>query len=103
MTVGVWWSRGRHVASGWPPPPRLYRTGWTVVAAMRSPEEGMERLRELTGAGLDDPRLIGIRLDLDDDDSIAAAGEAIQVAVGAPYGLVHNAASRGSAASRRCP
>ena len=69
----------------------LYRTGWTVVAAMRSPEEGMERLRTLTDAAIDDPRLVGVRLDLDDSDSIAAASEAIQIAVGTPYGLVHNA------------
>ena len=69
----------------------LYRSGWTVVAAMRSPEQGVERLRTLTGAGLDDPRLVPIRLDLDDSDSIANATEAIQIAVGTPYGLVHNA------------
>jgi len=73
----------------------LYRTGWTVVAAMRSPEQGMERLRTLTGSAIDDPRLVGIRLDLDDSDSIAAASEAIRIAVGTPYGLVHNAGIAG--------
>src|SRR5262249_20050022 len=39
----------------------------------------------------DDPRLVGIRLDLDDPTSIAAAAKAIEDAVGAPDALVHNA------------
>ncbi|MGI8336933.1 SDR family NAD(P)-dependent oxidoreductase [Actinomadura scrupuli] len=69
----------------------LYRQGWRVVAAMRSPEAGLERLRAATGAGPDDPRLIGVRLDLDDHESVAAAAEAITAAVGAPDVLVHNA------------
>lgn len=68
----------------------LYHRGWKVVAAMRSPESGMERLRAATGAG-DDARLFGVRLDLQDSDSIAAAAEDIERAVGAPYALVHNA------------
>ncbi len=73
----------------------LHRVGWTVVAAMRSPEQGLERLRAITGSGQDDPRLIGVRLDIDDADSIAAASRAIQNAVGSPDGLVHNAGVAG--------
>ena len=70
---------------------RLYREGWRVVAAMRSPERGMALLREATGAGADDERLIGVQLDLLDAGSISAAAKAIGEAVGAPYALVHNA------------
>ena len=73
----------------------LYRAGWTVVGAMRSPEQGLEHLRAATGSGKDDGRLIGVRLDLDDPDSIAAASRAIQDAVGSPDGLVHNAGVAG--------
>ncbi|MCV7443541.1 SDR family NAD(P)-dependent oxidoreductase [Mycobacterium paraense] len=70
---------------------RLYRAGWRVVAAMRTPDRGMALLREETGAGADDDRLIGVQLDLTDGASIAAAAKAIEEAVGAPYALVHNA------------
>jgi NAD(P)-dependent dehydrogenase (short-subunit alcohol dehydrogenase family) len=70
---------------------RLYRDGWRVVAAMRTPEKGMALLREATGARDDDDRLIGVQLDLLDPASIAAAAKAIEEAVGAPYALVHNA------------
>jgi NAD(P)-dependent dehydrogenase (short-subunit alcohol dehydrogenase family) len=70
---------------------RLYRDGWRVVAAMRTPEKGMLLLREATGAAEDDDRLIGVQLDLLDAASIAAAAKAIEDAVGAPYALVHNA------------
>lgn len=69
---------------------RLYREGWRVVAAMRTPDEGMPLLRRVTGA-TDDERLIGVQLDLTDNASIAAAAKAIEEAVGAPYALVHNA------------
>jgi NAD(P)-dependent dehydrogenase (short-subunit alcohol dehydrogenase family) len=69
----------------------LYRRGWRVVAAMRSPEPGLDRLRALAGARADDPRLIGVRLDLTDPASIAAAAKAIEEAAGAPDALVHNA------------
>jgi NAD(P)-dependent dehydrogenase (short-subunit alcohol dehydrogenase family) len=51
----------------------------------------MERLREATGARADDPRLIGVQLDLTDAASVTAAAKSITEAVGAPYGLVHNA------------
>ncbi|MCV7411642.1 17-beta-hydroxysteroid dehydrogenase [Mycobacterium florentinum] len=70
---------------------RLYREGWRVVAAMRTPEKAMPLLRAATGAGEDDDRLIGVQLDLLDSGSIAAAAKAIEEAVGAPYALVHNA------------
>ena len=58
---------------------------------MRSPDAGLERLRAATGAGAIDPRLIGVRLDLEDPSSITAAAKAIEAAVGAPDVLVHNA------------
>ncbi len=80
-------SRGLGVASA----VRLYRDGWRVVAAMRTPDRGMAVLREATGAGEDDDRLIGVQLDLTDAASISAAAKAIEEAVGAPYALVHNA------------
>jgi NAD(P)-dependent dehydrogenase (short-subunit alcohol dehydrogenase family) len=70
---------------------RLYREGWRVVAAMRTPDRGMPLLREATGASEDDDGLIGVQLDLMDAASIAAAAKAIEEAVGAPYALVHNA------------
>jgi NAD(P)-dependent dehydrogenase (short-subunit alcohol dehydrogenase family) len=70
---------------------RLYRDGWRVVAAMRTPEEGMPLLRAATAAGDDDDRLIGVQLDLTDTASIAVAAKAIEEAVGAPYAVVHNA------------
>jgi NAD(P)-dependent dehydrogenase (short-subunit alcohol dehydrogenase family) len=69
----------------------LYARGWRVVAAMRSPDVGLERLRSATGAGEDDPNLIGVPLDLTDPASVAAAAKLIEEAVGAPHALVHNA------------
>ncbi len=51
----------------------------------------MERLREATGAAGDDPRLIGVPLDLTDTASVEAAAKLIEEAVGAPHALVHNA------------
>ena len=80
-------SRGLGLASA----THLYRQGWRVVAAMRSPETGLERLRTATGAGNDDPRLLGVRLDLDDPQSIEAATKTILQQIGAPDVLVHNA------------
>src|SRR6201995_281993 len=70
---------------------RLYREGWRVVAAMRTPEQGMARLREATGAEADDERLIGVQLDLMDHASVTAAAKYIGEAVGAPFAIVHNA------------
>jgi NAD(P)-dependent dehydrogenase (short-subunit alcohol dehydrogenase family) len=69
----------------------LYKLGWRVVAAMRSVESGLERLRAETGASVDDSRLIGVKLDLSDAASITSAADAILHAVGAPDVLVHNA------------
>jgi NAD(P)-dependent dehydrogenase (short-subunit alcohol dehydrogenase family) len=80
-------SRGLGLASA----VQLYARGWRVVGAMRSPDAGLERLRAATGAAADDPRLVGVRLDLDDPSSIVAAAKAIEEAVGAPDALVHNA------------
>ena len=80
-------SRGLGLASA----THLYERGWRVVGAMRSPDVGLERLRAATGAAADDPRLIGVRLDLAELPSIAAAAKDIEAAVGAPDVLVHNA------------
>jgi NAD(P)-dependent dehydrogenase (short-subunit alcohol dehydrogenase family) len=80
-------SRGLGFASA----KHMYGLGWTAVAAMRSPDTGLSKLRAETGAAEDDPRLIGVQLDLTDPASIAAAAKAIEEAVGAPYALVHNA------------
>jgi NAD(P)-dependent dehydrogenase (short-subunit alcohol dehydrogenase family) len=70
---------------------RLYREGWRVVAAVRTPDRAMPLLREATGASDDDDRLIGVQLDLIDAASISAAAKVIEERVGAPYALVHNA------------
>lgn len=70
---------------------RLYRDGWHVLAAMRSVDAGMARLREATGARGDDPRLTAVALDLTDTASIAAAAKSIEEAAGAPFAVVHNA------------
>jgi len=80
-------SRGLGLASA----THLYALGWRVVAAMRSPDLGLERLRAATGAAAGDARLIGVRLDLEDPASITAAAKVIEEAVGAPDALVHNA------------
>jgi len=69
----------------------LYGIGWTVVAAVRSPDEALERLRERTGSSAADPRLVAVRLDLEDPASIEAAAGSILDTVGAPFGVVHNA------------
>src|SRR6185369_2643204 len=80
-------SRGLGLASA----AHLYKQGWRVVGAMRSPDVGLDHLRAATGAGADDPRLIGVRLDLDDSESIVAAAKAINQQIGAPDVVVHNA------------
>jgi NAD(P)-dependent dehydrogenase (short-subunit alcohol dehydrogenase family) len=69
----------------------MYKRGWQVVAAMRSPESGLEALKSKTGAAVDDSRLIAIPLDLTDSASVTAAAKAIEQAVGAPHAVVHNA------------
>ncbi|MFZ0905255.1 MAG: SDR family oxidoreductase [Mycobacterium sp.] len=70
---------------------RLYREGWRVVAAMRTPDRGIPLLRQATGAAEIDDRLIGVQLDLTDTASVATAAKAIEEVVGTPYALVHNA------------
>jgi NAD(P)-dependent dehydrogenase (short-subunit alcohol dehydrogenase family) len=80
-------SRGLGLASA----AYLYKQGWRVVAAMRSVDAGLERLRAETSAAASDPRLLGVKLDLDSDESIAAAARTIEDMVGAPHVLVHNA------------
>ena len=81
----------RPEGSGFASTVRLYREGWRVVAAMRTPDRGMPLLREATGATEDDDRLIGVQLDLMDSASISAAAKTIEEAIGAPYALVNNA------------
>jgi NAD(P)-dependent dehydrogenase (short-subunit alcohol dehydrogenase family) len=80
-------SRGLGFASA----SHLYRQGWRVVAAMRSVDAGMESLRDATGARDDDPRLIGVPLDLTDSALVTAAAKSIVEVIDAPYGVVHNA------------
>ena len=80
-------SRGLGLASA----AHLHRQGWKVVAAVRSPDAALERLRSASGAAAGDPRLVAVRLDLDEPASIVAAARAIDEAVGAPDALVHNA------------
>jgi NAD(P)-dependent dehydrogenase (short-subunit alcohol dehydrogenase family) len=80
-------SRGLGLASA----VHLYKCGWRVVAAMRGLDAGLDRLRAETGATTEDPRLLGVKLDLDDTASIAAAAKTIEETVGAPDALVHNA------------
>ncbi len=80
-------SRGLGLASAaW-----LYRHGWHVIGAMRTPDAGLDRIRAATGAGVADPRLTGVRLNLTDPASIQDAVGAILDVVEAPFGLVHNA------------
>lgn len=80
-------SRGLGLASA----QHLYRKGWRVVAAMRSLDEGLDRLRAATGAASADSRLLGVHLDLLDPASIARAARQIQDLIGAPDVVVHNA------------
>lgn len=80
-------SRGLGLASA----AHLYSQGWRVVGAMRSVEAGLDKMRQAVGAKADDPRLVGVKLDLMDPASIPATGQAILDAVGAPDAVVHNA------------
>ncbi|MGH3556604.1 MAG: SDR family oxidoreductase [Mycobacterium sp.] len=80
-------SRGLGLASA----THMHKQGWRVVAAMRSPEFGLEALRSKIGVAVDDSRLIAVPLDLVDSASVTAAAKAIEAAVGAPHALVHNA------------
>src|SRR5262245_60601718 len=92
-------SRGLGLASA----THLYTLGWRVIGAMRSPDAGLERLRAATGAAAGDPRLVGVRLDLDDFGSITAAAKAIEDTVGAPDALVHNAGIAGVGCAEEMP
>ncbi|MBY8862115.1 SDR family oxidoreductase [Nocardia sp. CA2R105] len=80
-------SRGLGLASA----AHLYHRGWRVVAAMRSVDAGLQRLRERTGAAPGDARLVGVALDLTDTSSIERAAKQILEVTGAPDALVHNA------------
>ncbi|WP_405182459.1 SDR family oxidoreductase [Nocardia sp. NBC_01377] len=92
-------SRGLGLASA----KYLYHRGWRVVAAVRSMDKGMAALREATGAAEDDPRLLGVRLDLCDPDSVAAAALAIGELVGVPDAVVHNAGIAAAGAVEETP
>ncbi len=92
-------SRGLGLASA----AHLYGQGWRVVAAVRSPDSASAALRGETGAGADDPRLLTIRLDITQQDSILAAAAEIERAVGAPDALVHNAGIAASGCVEEMP
>src|SRR4051794_16321479 len=64
-------SRGLGLASA----VRLYREGWRVVAAVRTPNDCVALLREAAGAPDDDDRLVCVQLDLLDSASVAAAAK----------------------------
>lgn len=92
-------SRGLGLASA----THLYQQGWRVVAAMRSVDKGMATLRAATGAKADDPRLLGVKLDLNDLASIPATASAIEALVGAPDVVVHNAGIAAAGGSEETP
>lgn len=92
-------SRGLGLASA----THLYRQGWRVVTAMRAVEAGLEHLRAATGASVDDPRLLGVKLDLRDLAAIPLAARAIEDAVGAPDVLVHNAGVAAAGGAEETP
>jgi NAD(P)-dependent dehydrogenase (short-subunit alcohol dehydrogenase family) len=92
-------SRGLGLASA----THLYQQGWHVIAAMRSVDKGLEKLRAATGATANDPRLIGVKLDLADSVSISEAARAIENAVGAPDVIVHNAGVAAAASAEETP
>lgn len=92
-------SRGLGLASA----THLYRQGWRVIAAMRSVDSGLKSLRAATGVDENDPRLLGIKLDLADSASIAHAAEEIKTLVGAPDVLVHNAGLAAAGGAEETP
>ena len=55
-------SRGLGLASA----AHLYKRGWHIVAAMRTPQVGLQNILDATGASADSSRLIGVQLDLTD-------------------------------------
>jgi NAD(P)-dependent dehydrogenase (short-subunit alcohol dehydrogenase family) len=81
----------------------LHRRGWTVLAAMRSPDRDISGVRAAAGAADDDERLIPISLDLDDQGSVDAAVAEISGRVGAPDGVVHNAGLAGVGSIEEMP
>ena len=81
----------------------LHRQGWTVLAAMRTPDAGLARLKEDLDSAHDPRRLIGVRLDLEDPTSIESAIARILDTVGAPDGVVHNAGLAGAGAVEEMP
>jgi NAD(P)-dependent dehydrogenase (short-subunit alcohol dehydrogenase family) len=81
----------------------LHRQGWTVLAAMRTPDAGLRRLKENLGPAHEPSRLIDGRLDLEDPDSIESATARILDTIGAPDGLVHNAGLAGAGAVEEMP
>lgn len=81
----------------------MYRLGWRVVAAVRSPDAALASMRIATGMHADDPRLTAIRLDLTDRSTIVPAARAIEAAVGAPDGVVHNAGIAAAGCSEEVP
>jgi NAD(P)-dependent dehydrogenase (short-subunit alcohol dehydrogenase family) len=81
----------------------LHRAGWTVVAAMRNPERDLAGLCADAGARDGDPRLIPVRLDLDDETSVADAAAQILDRVGPPDGVVHNAGIAGVGSLEEMP
>ncbi len=82
---------------------RLHRQGWTVLAAMRTPDAGLQRLKENLGQAHDPTRLFGVRLDLEDPESIESAVARIHDKLGVPDGLVHNAGLAGAGAVEEMP
>lgn len=78
----------------------LHGAGWTVVAAVRSPDDARTRLKELTHT---EDRLHAVRLDLEDAASINAAASEVLSTVGAPDGIVHNAGVAGVGALEEFP
>ena len=70
---------------------RLARSGASVLAGVRRAEDGASLENESRG------RIASLRLDINDDDSIAAASERIAALVEGDglFGLVNNAASAG--------
>ena len=81
----------------------LYRRGWTVLAAMRTPDVGMKHLTEALGRVVRRSRLIGVGLDLIDPSSIDRAASTILDLVGVPDGIVHNAGVAGAGAVEEMP
>ena len=74
-----------------------------MLAAMRTPDAGLRRLKENLGPAHEPSRLIGVRLDLEDSESIESATARILDTVGAPDGLVHNAGLAGAGAVEEMP